>query len=82
MAGVAPQHRGGSNASTIGMIVSIVVNVALLATLIFLFTNQEQLRTDARRAQDTLANISGGADAQAKTMFPDPGHQKAGSPPT
>lgn len=72
MAGVAPQHRsGGSNATTIGMVVSIVVNVALLATLIFLFTNQEQLRTDTDRARSSLAKIAGGAEGPAKQMFPD-----------
>ncbi len=51
MAGVAPQHRGGSNATTIGMVMAIVVAVLLLGVLIWFFTLQEQLRNDAEVAQ-------------------------------
>lgn len=51
MAGVAPQHRGGSNATTVGMVIAIVVAVLLLGVLIWFFTLQEQLRNDAEVAQ-------------------------------
>ena len=50
MAGVAPQHRAGSNATTVGMVVAIVVAVALLGVLIWMFTQQETLRETADRA--------------------------------
>jgi hypothetical protein len=64
MAGVAPQQRGGSNATTIGMIVSIVVAVALLGVLIWLITQQEQLRTTADQA--TAAKIRADKDNSEK----------------
>lgn len=50
MAGAAPQSRGGSNTSTIVMVVSIVVAVLLLGALIWLITQQEQLRSTAASA--------------------------------
>jgi len=68
MAGVAPQ-RGGSNATTVGMVVSIVVSVILLGVLIFLFTGQEQLRTDQKKAKDDLARIAGGSDRDSANKF-------------
>lgn len=68
MAGVAPQ-RGGSNATTIGMVVSIVVAVVLLGVLIFLFTGQEQLRNNEKKAKDDLARIAGGSDREAANKF-------------
>src|SRR5207244_7080102 len=71
MAGVAPQ-RGGSNVTTIGMVVSILVAVILLGVLIFLFTNQEQLRTNARNATESLSRIAPASDrSSAQQMFPD-----------
>lgn len=51
MAGAMPQQRGGSNATTIGMVVSIIVAVLLLGVLIWLITQQEQLRNNASTAQ-------------------------------
>lgn len=51
MAGAVPQQRGGSNTSTIVMVISIVVAVALLGVLIWLITQQEQLRTGAESAK-------------------------------
>ncbi len=74
MAGAAPKQRGGSNAATIGMIVSIIVAVALLGVLIWLITLQEQLRTTAEQAvaaRDRLAR--GNDESSAKQMFPDSG---------
>jgi len=68
MAGVAPQ-RGGSNATTVGMVVSIVVSVILLGVLIFLFTGQEQLRTEHKKAQDELARVVGGSDRDSANKF-------------
>ena len=68
MAGVAPQHRAGSNATTIGMVVAIIVAVALLGVLIWMFTQQEQLRETADRAdraQKLLATASDQANARA-----------------
>ena len=50
MAGAAPHQRGGSNATTIGMVVSIIVAVLLLGVLIWLITQQEQLRQNAEQA--------------------------------
>lgn len=50
MAGAVPQQRGGSNATTIGMVVSIIVAVLLLGVLIWLITQQEQLKTNATQA--------------------------------
>jgi len=69
MAGVAPQRSGGSNATTIGMVVSIVVSVALLGVLIFLFTGQEQLRSNEKKAKDDLARIAAGGDRDAANKF-------------
>ncbi len=72
MAGVPTQHRGGgSNATTIGMIVSIIVNVLLLAALIFLYTNQEQLRTERDRSVAARQKLAGPAERAAKDMFPE-----------
>ncbi len=71
MAGVAPQHRGGSNATTIGMVAAIVVAVLLAGVLIWMFTQQEQLRAEAERAtrtKDRLATSS--QEAAAQQMFP------------
>ena len=68
MAGVAPQ-RGGSNATTVGMIVSIGVAVVLTGVLIFLFTGQEQLRNNEKKAKDDLARISAGSDRDSATKF-------------
>ena len=68
MAGVAPQ-RGGSNATTVGMIVSICVAVALLGVLIFLFTGQEQLRNNEKKAKDDYAKIAGGSDRESANKF-------------
>ncbi|MFQ5429254.1 MAG: hypothetical protein ACE5E1_02990 [Phycisphaerae bacterium] len=54
MAGVAPQHRAGSNATTTGMVIAVIVAVVLLGVLIWLFTLQEQFRSNtelARKAQ-------------------------------
>lgn len=68
MAGVAPQ-RGGSNATTVGMLVSIGVAVALLGVLIFLFTGQEQLRNNEKKAKDDYARIASGSDREAATRF-------------
>lgn len=50
MAGAVPQQRGGSNATTIGMVVSIIVAVLLLGVLIWLITQQEQLKSNATSA--------------------------------
>lgn len=50
MAGAVPQQRGGSNATTIGMVVSIIVAVLLLGALIWLITQQEQLRQNSDQA--------------------------------
>jgi hypothetical protein len=71
MAGAAPQQRG-SNATTVGMVVSIIVAVLLLAALIWLFTQQEGLKRTAQEAQAAKSRIAGGADeSAAKQMFPD-----------
>lgn len=50
MAGAVPKQRGGSNATTIGMVSAVVVAVLLLGALIWLITQQEQLRTNATQA--------------------------------
>jgi len=72
MAGVAPQQRGGGNASTVAMVISIVVAVALAGVLIWLFTQQEQLRAQAENAVTAKNRLATGADeASAKRMFPD-----------
>ena len=74
MAAGSPQHRGGSNATTIGMVVSIVVAVLLLAALIILFTQQEQLKNTADQAIKTKERLArGGEESAAKQMFPDAG---------
>jgi len=70
MAGVAPQ-RGGSNATTIGMVVSIVVAVLLLGVLIWLVTMQERLRNDANSAVAAKTKlVRGGDESAARRMFP------------
>lgn len=72
MAGVAPQQRGGSNATTIGMVIAIVVAVLLLGVLIWLFTMQEQLRTTADQATRTKNRLAtSGDEAAGKQRFPD-----------
>jgi len=71
MAGAAPQQRG-SNGTTIGMVVSIILAAALLGVLIWLFTQQEGLRRtaeDAQKARERLA--SSGDESAAKQMFPE-----------
>ncbi len=74
MAGVAPQHRGGSNATTIVMVIAIVVAVLLLGVLIWLFTQQEQLRSTAENETRARARVANPADeASAKQMFPEAG---------
>jgi hypothetical protein len=70
MAGVAPQR--GSNATTIGMVVSIIVAVVLLAALIWLFTQQETLKATAKQEQATRARLASAADeSAARQLFPD-----------
>jgi hypothetical protein len=72
MAGAAPQHRAGSNATTIGMVVAIAVAVVLLGVLILLFTGQEQLRENADKAlrkQNLLTSIAD--EDVAKQLFPE-----------
>lgn len=74
MAGAVPQQRGGSNATTIGMVVSIIVAVLLLGALIWLITQQEQLRTNAEQATAVKNRlVKGNDEAVAKQMFPDSG---------
>ncbi len=74
MAGAVPQQRGGSNATTIGMVVSIIVAVLLLGGLIWLITQQEQLRTNADQATAVKNRlVKGNDEAVAKQMFPDSG---------
>ncbi len=58
MAGAVPQQRGGSNTSTVVMVVSIVVAVILLGVLIWLFTMQEQLRATADSAAKEKVRIT------------------------
>ncbi|MFQ5502041.1 MAG: hypothetical protein ACE5EQ_07030 [Phycisphaerae bacterium] len=71
MAGVAPS-RGGSNATTIGMVVAIIVAVLLGGVLIWLFTLQEQLRADTEQAVQARARLASRADeTAAKSRFPD-----------
>ncbi len=73
MAGVSPS-RGGSNASTIGMVVSIVVAVILAGVLIWLFTMQEGLRTAAQNAEQQKNRIARpGEDNKLKSKFPEMG---------
>jgi hypothetical protein len=72
MAGAAPQHRAGSNATTIGMVVAIAVAVVLLGVLILLFTGQEQLRENADRARRAQERLASSADEDvAKQSFPE-----------
>ncbi|MFH1419435.1 MAG: hypothetical protein ABII12_14260 [Planctomycetota bacterium] len=74
MAGVAPQQRGGSNASTMGMIAAIIVAALLLGALIWLFTQQEGLKRSAEQAELAKSRLASGADeSAAKQMFPDAG---------
>lgn len=66
MAGVAPQHRGGGSSTTkIPMIVSIIVNVALIATLILLFTGLEELKARADRVEKAAKSLASSGDEQA-----------------
>ncbi|MBE7506622.1 MAG: hypothetical protein HS101_10090 [Planctomycetia bacterium] len=58
MAGAVPQQRGGSNATTIGMVVSIIVAVLLLGALIWLITQQEQLSQNADQAVAARVRIN------------------------
>ncbi len=70
MAGVAPQ-RGGSNATMIGMVVSIAVAAILGGVLIWLVTMQEELRTNAEAAEKARLRIASSADEpEAKKVFP------------
>lgn len=72
MAGVAPKQRGGSNATTIGMVTAIIVAVLELGVLIWMFTLQEQLRAradDADRIKTKL--VRGNDERTARKMFPD-----------
>ncbi len=72
MAGVAPQQRGGSNASTIGMVSAIIVAALLLGALVWLFTQQEGLKKSAEQAERAKSSLASGADeSAAKQMFPD-----------
>lgn len=73
MAGVAPQ-RGGSNASTIGMVVSIVVAAIMAGLSIWQFTNQESLRTAADQATAAKTKLAKGNDESvARQLVPDAG---------
>jgi hypothetical protein len=56
------------------MVVSIIVTVLLLGALIWLITQQEQLRTNADQATAAKKRLAtGGDEATAKQMFPDAG---------
>ncbi len=71
MAGVAPS-RSGTNATTIGMVVSIVVSVILAGVLIWLFTMQEELRNNTVQAQSEVSRLARPGDKSAAIqMFPD-----------
>ena len=71
MAGVAPQQRG-SNATTIGMVVAIIVAVLLAVALGWLVTQQEGLKKAAQDEQDKRARLASSADeSAARQMFPD-----------
>lgn len=62
--------RGGSNATTVGMVVSIIVAVILAGVLIWLYTMQEELRARADSADAQRARIvRGGEENQLKAMF-------------
>lgn len=72
MAGVAPQQRGGSNATTIGMVVAIVLAVLFLAALIWMFIQQEDLKRAADQATAARARMAASGDENAaRQMFPD-----------
>jgi len=72
MAGVAPQQRGGSNATTIGMVVAIVLAVLFLAALIWMFIQQEDLKRAAEQATAARARMAASGDENAaRQMFPD-----------
>jgi hypothetical protein len=72
MAGAVPQHRAGSNATTIGMVVAIVVAVLLLGVLIWLITQQETLRQNAEHARSIQERLASNADQDtARQLFPD-----------
>jgi hypothetical protein len=71
MAGVAPQQRG-LNSTLIGMVVAIILAVLLLVALIWLFTQQEQLRRTAEQAQTSKERLASSTDENAaRQMFPD-----------
>ena len=57
MAGVTPQQRGGSGATTIGMVIAIFVACVLLIALIWLFTMQEGFRQNAKKALDRRTDL-------------------------
>lgn len=63
--------RGGSNATTIGMVVAIVVAVILAGVLIWLYTMQEELRQSADSANAQRERIvRGGEENAIKTIYP------------
>lgn len=63
--------RGGSNATTVGLVVSIVVALILAGVLIWLYTMQEELRTSAESANAQRDRIVIGAQENTlKTMYP------------
>jgi len=71
MAGAVPQQRGGSNTSTVVMVISIVVAVLLLGVLIWLITMQTQLRESAEsanKASKTAQTARTDADRNAATL--------------
>ncbi len=73
MAGAAPQQRG-SNGTTVGMVISIIVAAALLGVLIWLFTQQENLRRTAEDAQKVKERLASAADeSKARQLYPEAG---------
>ncbi|MCK6455897.1 MAG: hypothetical protein L6Q92_05135 [Phycisphaerae bacterium] len=63
MAGAKPQRRGGGlTAIHIWLIVFVVLWVASTGTLIFLFTQQEQLRQTAAQAENDFRKVASRAD--------------------
>ena len=52
--------RGGSNATTIGLVVSVVVALILAGVLIWLYTMQEELRQSAESANAQKNRIPSG----------------------
>lgn len=63
--------RGGSQATTIGMVVSIVVAVILAGVLIWLYTMQEELRASADSANESRNRIvRPGEENQLRGIFP------------